>query len=178
MKNWLWWLWWIWTYDNTDFVWRLMYGLNINAFWTQNRWWNTWHRCLCTLPTLIHSHNSMSCFETYSADKCQNDWWYSLASERNSQIHNAVPYLILFIHIARHLRGPTLRQGLFLFSFQKEIADVVTYYSHGKWPSLAEVSLALPRRGGQVSKQMFTVFLRMICSLLHIDPHPTITALL
>lgn len=34
----------------------------------------------------------------------------------------------------------------------------------------------MPVRGGQVTKQMFTVFLEMICSLLSVDSGPAITS--
>lgn len=81
---------------------------------------------------------------------------------------------------------PSLRQGLFLFSLcflKKKRRNYRCCHpltgtpvcSHGKCKKGPSLRLTLPVRGGQVTKQMFTVFLRMICSLLRIDSGPTTT---
>lgn len=80
---------------------------------------------------------------------------------------------------------PSLHQGLFLFfpTLKKNYRcchplTCTTACSHGKCkrgPAF-EVRLSLPVRGGQVTKQMFTVFLEMICSLLSVDSGPAITS--
>lgn len=116
-------------------------------------------------------------------------------NQRGYSLPQQKPYIktvcgfILFGHAARHFKSsrvPSFIASRFVFifpHFKKNYRcchplTCTTACSHGKCkrgPAF-EVRLSLPVRGGQVTKQMFTVFLEMICSLLSVDSGPAITS--
>ena len=128
----------------------------------------------------------------------------SMANEASLCLTEQKPYIktvhafILLGNTSRHVKSapvPAFIASRFVFIFlrflkkkkkkkKEEITDAVTHLLVLPLALMENVKGAQPRwgqadiaseRGGQVTKQMFTVFLRMICSLLDIDSGPTIT---